>query len=349
MKKLIFILLLLNYFSLSIAQEEVSKVGTSGAQFLKLGVGARACALGETMVATRGDVSSLYWNPAGIATISTNSLTVSRNELYVGLAYNFAGFVLPINKSSAAGFSVLYLDSGEMEVTTVDEPEGTGSFFNWRSFSIGCSYGRFLTNRLSLGATVKYIYEGAYSERANTLAFDVGALLNTGVLGFRLGLCMSNIGDEMRFSSPDAPHPAGQFYGNEEIIAQKAKLETQAFPLPQTFRLGLSTDIIGSSSKIIQHETNRITVNVDVNDPNDAFLRSNLGIEYEWNSLLFLRGGYRGLTIERDPMNDYNTSSYTFGLGLKYKFYNIQLKFDYAFADYKSLGSANHFTLGIDF
>jgi len=48
-------------------------------------------------------------------------------------------------------------------------------------------------------------------------------------------------------------------------------------------------------------------------------------------------------------MNDYNTSSYTFGLGLKYKFYNIQLKFDYSFADYESLSSANHFTLGIDF
>ncbi|MDW7680297.1 MAG: PorV/PorQ family protein, partial [bacterium] len=158
-KKLVILVLLLLTANL-FAQKEVSRVGTSGAQFLKLGVGARACALGETMVATRGDVTGLFWNVAAIASIDKNSLMVSRNELYLNLNYNFLGFVLPLKRGSSVGFNVLYLDSGDMEVTTIDQPEGTGEFFNWQSYSVGVSYARFLTDRLSLGATLKYIREG---------------------------------------------------------------------------------------------------------------------------------------------------------------------------------------------
>ncbi len=331
------------------SQQEVSRAGTSGAPFLKLGVGARACAMGETMVAVRNEVADLFWNPAGIASFERRALTVSRNEMYVNLSYNFLGIIFPIAQSSAIGVSVLYFDSGEMEVTTVDLPEGSGEFFNWQSYCIGMSYGRLLTDRLSLGGSIKYIREGSYHEKAHTIAFDVGALLDTGILGFRLGLCMSNIGENMRFSSPSAPERSNGYSGIEDNLSYKYQLQTQSYPLPLTFRMGLAVDLLGKSSEFIQQEKNRVTLAIDANDPNDAFLRSNFGIEYEWNSLLSLRGGYRGLAIERDPMKDYSTSSYAFGAGIKYDLKTVQFQFDYAFADYRVLGSAHHFTLGIFF
>ena len=331
------------------AQKEVSRIGTSGAQFLKLGVGARACARGETMVAERGDVTNLYWNPAGIASINKNVLAVSRNELYVNLAYNFLGVVLPIARESVIGFSLLYLDSGDMEVTTVEQPEGTGDFFNWQSYCLGLSFARYLTDRLSLGATLKYVQEGAYSEKAKTFAFDLGALLDTGILGFKIGLSMSNIGEDMRFSSPAAPRLSNIEFGNQVIISEKSQLQTQSFPLPLTFRMGLATDLIGMSSKIFQSDKNRMTLMIDANDPNDEFLRSNFGFEYEWETMLAFRCGYRGISIEQNPMKEYSTSSFTFGAGIKYNLDFIQIQFDYAYADYQVLGYAQFITLGLIF
>jgi hypothetical protein len=330
------------------AQQEVSRVGTSAAQFLKLGVGARACALGETMVATPGDITNLYWNPAGIASISKNSMTVSRNELYTGLSYNFAGFVLPIDNSSAVGAQILYLDSGEMEVTTIAQPEGTGESFAWQSFCLGVSYSRFLTDRLQLGGTVKYVREGSFSLKAHTLALDVGSILETGILGFKLGMAISNIGGQMRFSNPPAQFPS-DFYGNEDILITKAQLTTQSFPLPLTFRLGAATELIGTNGQIAIADMHRMTFSVEASDPNDAFLSSNFGIEYEWHDLLSLRAGYRGLAIENDPIREYRTSSYAFGLGLHYDVKMFAIQFDYAFADYRTLGAAHHFTLGLNF
>jgi hypothetical protein len=330
------------------SQQEISRVGTSAAQFLKLGVGARACALGETMVATPGDVTSLYWNPAGMASISRNSFTVSRNELYTGLSYNFAGFVMPIDNSSAVGAQILYLDSGEMEVTTIAQPEGTGESFAWQSFCIGVSYSRFVTDRLQLGGTVKLVREGSFSLKAQTLALDVGSILETGILGFRLGMAISNVGGQMRFSNPPAQF-LSDFYGNEDILDTKAQLSTQSFPLPLTFRLGAATELIGNTGQIANSEMHRMTFNVEASDPNDAFLSSNFGIEYEWHRLLSLRAGYRGLAIENDPIREYRTSSYAFGLGLHYDVKMFAIQFDYAFADYRTLGAAHHFTLGLSF
>ena len=343
MKKTILILLISVNLS---AQTEISRVGTSGAQFLKLGVSARACALGETMVAVRGDVSGLYWNAAGIASITQKSMLVSRNELYVNLDYNFVGIVLPLSQSSSAGLSALYLNSGDMEVTTIDEPEGTGSYFSWQAYSIGISYARYFTDRLSLGGTLKYVREGAYAEKAHTVALDVGALLDTGVLGFRLGLSMSNIGKNMRFSNP--PAPADNDF-TETGINATTLLQTRSYPLPLNFRLGLSTDVIGKSSVINQNEHNRLTCNMDACDPNDAFLRANFGMEYEWKELFSLRGGYRGVAIESDPMTDYDTSGFSFGAGIKYDASIVRIQFDYAFVDFSVLGNTHHFSLALSF
>ncbi|MDZ7263831.1 MAG: PorV/PorQ family protein [candidate division KSB1 bacterium] len=342
----LFVCLIINFQLFS--QQEVSRVGTSAAQFLKLGVGARACALGEAMVATAGDVTNLYWNPAGIASINKKSLTVSRNELYTGLSYNFAGFVLPIDNSSALGAQLLYLDSGEMEVTTIVQPEGTGESFAWQSFCCGVSYSRFVTDRLQLGGTIKYVREGSYGLKAHTMALDVGSLLETGILGFRLGLAISNVGGEMRFSSPPAQFPSN-YYGNEDILVTKAKLATQSFPLPLTFRLGAATELIGKNGQLTNSDVHRMTFSIEASDPNDAFLSSNFGIEYEWHDLLSLRAGYRGLAIENDPIREYRTSSYALGLGLHYVVKLFAIQFDYAFADFRILGGAHHFTLGVCF
>ena len=118
MKKIIVFLLTLTLIVMSPAgAQDISRVGTAAAQFLKLGVGARAAALGEAAVTLPGEVTGLYWNPASIATIDRTSFAVSRNDLYADLSYNFIGLVQPLGGSSAFGVSVIYLDTGNMEIT----------------------------------------------------------------------------------------------------------------------------------------------------------------------------------------------------------------------------------------
>jgi len=93
----------------------------------------------------------------------------------------------------------------------------------------------------------------------------------------------------------------------------------------------------------------RVIVVADTYDPNDALLRSNFGLEHEWNNILALRAGYRGATLERDEYDSYIISSYTLGLGLKYNFNFTDMQFDYAFTDYKILGNGHQFTLLMSF
>ena len=44
--------------------QTVSKTGTTAAQFLKIGIGARALAMGGAYSAVSDDATALYWNPA---------------------------------------------------------------------------------------------------------------------------------------------------------------------------------------------------------------------------------------------------------------------------------------------
>ena len=332
----------------SLAQN-INRAGTSAAQFLKFGVGARVSALGEAGVTLATDVSALYWNPAGIARIGKTSLMVSRNELYTDLSYNFLGVVYPFSKNSAIGISAIFLNSGEMEITTLENPQGTGTHYSWESFSLGASYSRFITDRLSLGFSLKYIREGAYSQKADAVAIDIGSLLDTGVLGMKLGMSLCNLGSEMQLSGSSLRIEHDWYKNHSGSISSDAMLETEKWPLPLIFRLGLSTELVGKNGQLKKSQMSRVIIAADTYDPNDALLRSNFGLEYEWNNILALRAGYRGATLERDEYDSYIISSYTLGLGLKYNFNFTDMQFDYAFTDYKILGNGHQFTLLMSF
>ena len=329
--------------------QDISRVGTSAAQFLKLGVGARAGALGEAAVTVASDVTGLYWNPASISSLQRTSLAVSRNELYAKMAYDFFGVVQPLGGSSSIGISALYLDSRDMEITTLSNPDGTGSYFSWEAYCIGITYSRFVTDRLSLGGTVKYIREGAYHQKAHTVAIDLGSILDTGVMGLKLGMCLSNFGGQMRLSGPGLGVTSDRYPNNPGALTDDAYLKTEGYPLPLIFRLGLASELVGAEGQLMKSSMNRMTVFVDAYDPNDALLRSNLGFEYEWNKILSLRAGYRGISVEDDAYDSYNTASYTFGGGIQYDLKVAHVQFDYCLTDFKILGTGHIFSMVLAF
>lgn len=348
-KNIVLIIVMLFMATIPSAAQDISRVGTAAAQFLKLGVGARAASLGEAAVTISGDVTGILWNPSTIASVDRTSFAVSRIELYADMSFNFISAVQPLGSSGAIGLSVIFLDSGDMEITTLANPEGNQTFFSWEAYSIGLTYSRFVTDRLRLGATVKYVREGAYHMGAQTMAIDLGSLLDTGVLGMKLGMCLSNFGGSMKLDGPGLEVDHRRWQNNPGSLPTNAYLKTEDYPLPLIFRIGLSTQLLGAEGQIARSEKNIMTVAIDAYDPNDALLRSNVGIEYIWNNILSLRAGYRGVSVEEDAFDTYNTASYTFGGGLKYDFNFGRVIFDYAFTDFKILGVGHMFTVAMGF
>ena len=70
------------------------RAGTATAQFLKIGVGARATAMGDAFVAVANDASALYWNPAGISQFQTNEIIVSQTNWFVDIQHQFLVFFM---------------------------------------------------------------------------------------------------------------------------------------------------------------------------------------------------------------------------------------------------------------
>ena len=205
------------------------------------------------------------------------------------------------------------------------------------------------TDRLSLGGSIKYIREGAYQQKAHSFAIDIGSLLDTGVLGMKLGMSLSNFGKEMQLSGSSLAITHDWNNSDTQNNFSSAFLETEKWPLPLIFRLGLSTELVGTQGQLLKNDRNSLIIAVDTFDPNDALLRSNFGIEFEWNKIFALRCGYRGVSLEHDENDSYMTASYTLGGGIKHRFDIADMQFDYAFTDYKILGSGHQFTLMMSF
>lgn len=335
MKRWVFLVLLMTT-SVVNAAYGFSKVGTAAAQFLKIGVGARAAGMGEASVALTHGGGTLYWNPAGIANAQTVNLSFSHSKWLAEISHNFFGIVVPVSDDDGIGLSAIMLNTDEQEVTTVQQPEGTGVFYRVRDLAIALSYGRALTDRFFLGLSAKYIQQDAYNETANTFALDVGTYLNTGFHTLAIGMCLSNFGGTMQLEGRDLIVLADINKTARGEYNPDARLKTEPWPLPMNFRVGIAMDIVGGGETFLPVEQHRFTIAVDWNHPNDNVERMNFGCEYSWNETLFARAGYK---------LNYDLERLTFGAGVRITLDKQQVDFDYALVDYKDLGQVSRLSL----
>jgi len=317
-----------------------SKVGTAAAQFLKISAGARPMAMGETFVAVANDVSTLYWNPAGMTNIDRMSIGASHTQWFAEIFHNYAGMVIPLSEDDGFGISVLSLSTNEQEVTTVEQPEGVGVFYSVNNFAIGLSYARKLTEQFSVGVTAKYIEEDLYNESANTLALDIGTYLITGFHNLVIAMCVSNFGGNMQLEGRDLIQLADI---NKNISGEynpDARLKTEPYSLPLNFRVGVSMDIFGNKDALFNSSDHRWTLAIDGNHPNDNVERLNFGTEYSWSEMIFARLGYK---------YNYDVENLTFGAGAKFTVSGQTISLDYALVDYNDLGKVSRISLELGF
>jgi len=317
---------------------DVSKVGVSAAPFLTIGVGARATGMGGAFVGTADDASALYWNPAGIARSKNMQAILMHSKWLADLRFDFAGFSLPVGAFGTLGASLTALDYGDMMVRTTDQPEGTGEIFSSSDMAFTLSFARSLTDRFSIGFNVKYITQRIWHESADGFALDFGTLFITGLHGLRIGAALTNFGTDMRMEGKDLLvfHDVDpNIIGNNDRVP--ANLQTGAWPLPLTFQFGLAMEPL-------QTPLHRLTIAADAIHPSDNTESLNLGLEYGFREMLFLRAGYRDLFL-RDA-----EQGLCLGAGFASRnIGNVLFQLDYAYADFGRLENAQRFSFSLAF
>lgn len=318
-------------------QRNVSKAGTTAATFLEIGIGSRAVAMGEAFAAVANDATAAYWNPAGLAEVEKRSVALHHINWFTDVAIDNATLVFPLSGFGTLAASLTVLNLGEMEVRTVAEPEGTGERFDANDLAAGLSYARHLTDRFAIGGTVKYVRQSIWNMHASAFAFDVGTLFTTPLAGMRLGMSISNFGNNMRMEGDDAViyvDIAPEKYGSNNRLV--SRLGMDAWSLPLNFRAGVAYDFMRTRGS-------RLTLALDALHPNNNTESVNIGGEYVMQGAAFLRAGYKSLFI-RD-----GEGGATFGAGLQTRLSGVNFLIDYSFTDYGRLQNAQRFSLSLIF
>lgn len=342
MKKIVLSLLLLAMLAGCTAaaadfKSDVSKKGTTAATFLSIGQGARASAMGSAFVAVADDWTSLYWNPAGIASLD-NGIVFDHTLWFADIGYNYVAGSLNLGSIGSLGMSLTSSSVGDMNVTTIESPEGTGEVFNVSQVAFSLAYAIRLTDNFAIGFNPKFIYERIWRMSANALAMDVGVKYATPFQGITLGMAITNFGQKMHMTGQDAvvlydADPSNT--GNNGRIP--AELSTNEWSLPLTFRVGIAYQPqLGEMHKVI--------LAIDAMHPSDDYESVNVGAEYTFDGTFSIRGGYKSLFLQDSE------ESFTLGVGLRQHLLgNISLLADYCYADFGRLKAVHKFSVGMSF
>jgi len=301
MKKILFILSV----SVSILYAETSPA-TSGYQFLKMQVGARAAGMAGAFVAVPNDIHGMFYNPALIAGIETQSATFSYQDDLLDINSGFLGYVRPQMGPGQLGISVLYRDYGSFDKT--DESGAVLGSFGASNTALALSYGITPIENVHAGASIKYIRGMIDNYSADAVAIDLGGLYYLPEYELAVGIALSNLG-----------------FGLSEYV------ETQD-DLPLHMRFGVS--------KRLAHLPLLLGLNFYKFNDEDWFFA--LGGEFTLSPSFFLRIGYDsyGPRLAMESSKD-TFAGAAIGLGFLWN----TMRFDYSFSTLGELGSLNRFSV----
>lgn len=338
MRQMVMTAVVVSFLAAGAAEAQVTKVGTTAAKFLSIPVGARALGMGGAFVALANDASAMYWNPGGLAQLTGTEALFTHANWVADLKFNYGGVALPVMGFGTVGVNFSALSMDEMERTTEDFPEGTGTTFSAGSYAIGVTYARNLTDWFAIGANVKFITEKIWNSSASGFAVDLGTLFTTPFPGLKFGAGISNFGTKMHMTGDDllVLKAVSTNQGSNQTI--NANLSTDQFDLPLTLRIGFSYQPIVDEEQIL-------TVAVDALHPNDNSESLNMGVEYTtFHRILSIRGGYNGLGIKDGE------EQFTLGGGLSYEVVpGLRARVDYAFEKFGRLNNVHKFGIGLLF
>ncbi len=256
------------------------RIGTAGAQELRIPVGSRGTAMGGSIISDVYGVESMFWNPAGMANLIGTEAMFSHQPYIADIDINYIGIATSIEDFGTIGASVKVVSIGDINETTTDGPNDgeTGRVFSPTFSVLTVGYARELTARVSFGFTGSFINERILNTSASGISFDVGFIYRPGWQGVSLGLMIKNYGPSMRFKGDD-------LYYFDPNTGQQVAGQSESFDLPSSFNIGMSWDFLDMGANLA-----KVTGNFMSNNYSQDNFQG--GFEYTYDGKYSLRAGY---------------------------------------------------------
>jgi hypothetical protein len=191
MKRAILILFFLLFSITSIYSQTV--IGKYAGEFLAVGVGGRALAMGSAQAAIVSDVTSGYWNPAGLAKMNYPQVALMHEEHFGNLVnYNYGAVAIPYEEDMSFGISVIRVSVDGISDTrnALYDANGDGildiktdlldyskiSEFSDTDWAAYFTFAKRASDNFYWGANVKIISRSIAEYSATGIGFDIGAL-----------------------------------------------------------------------------------------------------------------------------------------------------------------------------
>ena len=326
--------------------------GTSAASQLLIPQGA-AYLTGGGAVATATGVGATYWNPAGVARAANGIETTFSNRSYIaGMSVFFSGAAMKFG-NNAIGVNIRSVDVGEIPVTTVFSPDGTGEKFRPNNFTAGLTYSRMMSSRTSMGMSVNATSEGFKRVKGQAITLDAGVQYTDfmDVSGLDVGIAVRNFGRPMRYDGSGLLNK-GVAIGSDRLT-QFYKVEPAEFDVPMLFELGASYSIgnmlsIGGSYESNNFEQDKLKLMGTYTLPGLITVRAGYLTDME---TVTINDNKKTTTVdesEREIIDIFGGVSFGGSVYLQ-KVLGINASIDYAYIPAKYFDGNTVFTLNVGF
>ena len=354
-----------------------SFVGVRAAEFLTIPVGARGIALGSAYSAVADDISSIWWNPAGLGFLEKRAVMLTVVDYTLDLTYSYVAGASPLGDGQVVvGGFFGYLNVPDMEITTITNPNGTGRTFSAYDFQMGGSLAYNLSDRFSAGLNMKYIHQDMFSNIAgNAFAIDAGGIYHTEVADHEVKFAFSiqNLGTNITMRGPnliydvgpeglggDIPDGYGDYSTDPTAISKRAGRQvyraTHTYRLPTVVKLAVAYNLLTSES------TNWLA-SAELWRPSNVPISYSTGTELNYHFTPFLTGALRAgwliqtdeYTVDKDQFgyaylgDDPTFRGISVGGGIQQVYGGRHWDFSYAYRNMGRLNANNYFTLSVGF
>lgn len=324
--------------------------------FLNIGVDAASLGMSKAVVASSADVNSTYWNPAGLTNVKDYQASLMHASYFESITnYDFLGFAMPVDESSAFGFSIIRFGVDDiLNTTTLIEDGGINydniDLFSTVDYAFNISYSRKIKELkgLSLGLNTKIIRR-IIGDFANSWGFGFDVGLQYQRKGFLYGVIIRDVTTTFNtwsFNEAEFEKISDAISGENNELP-----ENNEFTIPsvqagvaKSFELSKTIDLLAEANLFMRfQQSNDLISNSFVSiDPA-------LGLQADYKKIAFLRLGAGNFQRETESNGSKNlTFQPNFGVG----FYHKGIQVDYALTNIGRAGSAlysNVFSLKFDF
>lgn len=262
--------------------------GEAGAGELLLVPWAKSAGMNNIATSMIRGIESMRLNVAGLSGVQSTDVALAHTRYLMGtdININALGVAQRMGKNSVLALSLVAMDFGDIDITTVDQPEGIGATYSPNFFNLGIGYAYTYENKISVGFALRLISESISDLSAFGVALDAGVQYVNGPQdNFKFGVSVRNVGTPMRFGgeglSTRSENPEGS-PSYELTYDQRAA----SFELPSLLNIGLSYDFYLQT-------IHRLSVVGNFTSHSFSRDEAGAGLEYSYNDILFLRGSYK--------------------------------------------------------